>query len=80
MGKTPDEPPLTMADLERVRADLRLSIRHTEELLARTETLLTAVALIAQGKSLSRKLPDVLVVAPDTAGTHALRRESSSTN
>jgi hypothetical protein len=49
MSSTHDDLPLTQADLERVRADLQGSIRHTEELLQRTQTLILAVALLKYG-------------------------------
>lgn len=49
MSDKPDDLPLTMADLERVRFDLQASIRHTEEMLRRTESLLIAAALLKKG-------------------------------
>jgi hypothetical protein len=52
MNHDDDDPPLTLADLERVRADLRDSIRQTEAMLARTEALLMASALLAHAKAL----------------------------
>jgi hypothetical protein len=44
--------PLTLADLERVRADLEDSVRHTESMLARTEALLLVTALLSRGRIL----------------------------
>lgn len=52
MSHSNDDLPLTMADLDRVRADLQQSIRHTEEMLERTEVLLMAAALLSHGKAL----------------------------
>jgi hypothetical protein len=49
MHDTKNDLPLTLADLERVRADLQASIRHTEEMLQRTESLLIAAALLKNG-------------------------------
>jgi hypothetical protein len=49
MSDKSDDLPLTMADLERVRSDLQASIRHTEEMLQRTESLLIAAALLKNG-------------------------------
>jgi hypothetical protein len=69
-GNTPGEHedlPLTLADLERVRADLRDSIRHTEAMLARTEALLMATALLSHAKSL-----DLLAEEDRSARLHAM--------
>ena len=52
MNSDHDNLPLTLADLERVRADLEDSVRHTEAMLERTEALLLAAALLSHGNTL----------------------------
>lgn len=52
MNSDHDKLPLTLADLERVRADLEDSMRHTEAMLERTEALLLAAALLSHGNTL----------------------------
>ena len=80
MSNENEDLPLTMADLERVRTDLQASIRHTEEMLQRTEALLIAAALLKNGVAIRLlQLDETGVSTPFRPGT-ALDPARLSTN
>jgi hypothetical protein len=80
MSDTSGDLPLTMADLERVRSDLQASIRQTEEMLQRTESLLIAAALLKNGVAIRLLTLDDPLSAPPPPPGSALDPARVSTN
>ncbi len=80
MRSTRTDLPLTLADLERVRADLQDSVRHTEELLERTQMLLLAAALLKNGVAIRLLQVDGALACDPSCPTRPIDSSGVSTN
>jgi hypothetical protein len=80
MGSANEDIPLTLADLERLRIDLQKSMRHTEEMLERTQTLMLAAALLKYGVAIRLLQVDGALATDPDCPTRPIDSSGVSTN